>query len=55
VEELPRCVYNFMDGINGKGPSYSEKTTESDILIWDEYNIRIDKLLINLRSHWDKK
>lgn len=52
IEELPKCVYNFVDGINGDYQRFKEKSTESAYQVWQEYNIRIDKLLVNLSPYW---
>ena len=53
VEELPKCIYNFIDGINGDDQEYSEKHTESDIKTWSEYEPRIDQLLTNMKQYWN--
>lgn len=52
ITELPKCVYNFISGINGEVKGYIEKYTESSYQIWQEYTIRIDKLLVNLSPYW---
>ena len=52
VEELPKCIYNFTDGISDKPKKYTEQATESDIKIWMEYELRLDKLLSNLTPYW---
>ena len=52
VEELPKCIHNFVDGINGNPKQFTEPHTESDIKIWNEYELRIDKLLTNMKPYW---
>ena len=52
VEELPKCLYNFLDGVNFKEKRYSENHTDSDIKVWDEYEIRINNLLTILKDYW---
>ena len=52
IEELPKCLYNFLDGINRQPQRHFEQQTETDIKIWNEYELRIDSLLVNLQSHW---
>jgi acetoin utilization deacetylase AcuC-like enzyme len=52
VEELPRCVYNFLNGINGDPIAFIEKETESDIKIYQEYEIRESSLMNNLSPFW---
>lgn len=53
VEELPKCVSNFIDGINGKEIKYNEHHTDSELIYWQEYEIRIDKLLDHLKPYWN--
>ncbi len=52
VEELPKCLYNFRDGINGQKKKYTEKHTDTDIKIWDEYEINMNNLLTRLKDYW---
>ena len=52
VEELPKCLYNFTDGVSDNPKKYTEMATESDIKIWMEYELRLDKLLSNLSPYW---
>ncbi|MCE2613941.1 histone deacetylase [Flavobacteriaceae bacterium D16] len=52
VEELPKSIYNFRDGISGNSKKYSELATESAIQVWMEYEMRLDKLLSNLTPYW---
>jgi len=52
VETLPRCVYNFLDGINGASPRYSEEPTDSRIQVIDEFDARVTQLERNLREVW---
>jgi len=52
IEEIPKCLYNFLDGINRQPQQHFERQTESDIKIWNEYELRIDSLLANLQSYW---
>ena len=52
VEELPRCLYNFLNGINGKAPYYEEPATDSAIIVRDEFEIRLSGLVKNLSDFW---
>ena len=52
VEELPKCIENFVAGINLEEKKHTEKTTESNIKVWGEYEIRLDHLLVNLKPFW---
>lgn len=53
IQDMPKCLHNFMDGMNNEPKKYSDKATETDIKIWSEYEIRLDTLLINMRSYWN--
>jgi len=52
LEFLPKCVYNFVDGINGNKAKYKEQITDSRIIALDEFNNRIDELENNLKPYW---
>lgn len=52
VEELPKCLFNFVDAINGKPQQYSEKQTESSLKVWYEYEMRSNNLLTQLKPYW---
>lgn len=52
VEELPKCVFNFLDGINGNEKRYTEPKTETGVKVWDDYEIRINDLLRILKEYW---
>jgi acetoin utilization deacetylase AcuC-like enzyme len=53
IDDLPRCLHNFVDGINGKRKRFAEKHTESNIKVWQEYEISLDSLLTNMKTYWD--
>ena len=53
VEELPKCIFNFLDGINGKPQVFKEAETTSDILVWHEYELRVNTLLGLLKDYWN--
>jgi acetoin utilization deacetylase AcuC-like enzyme len=53
VEELPKCVTNFLNGINNKKKIYSERHTDSDIKVWNDYELRIDHLLSTMKKYWN--
>jgi acetoin utilization deacetylase AcuC-like enzyme len=52
IEELPHLVTNFVDGINGNPKQYSETMTESDIKIWNQYEMDLNILLSQLKPYW---
>ena len=53
VEELPKCIHNFLAGINDEEQPYTEAHTESDIKTWGEYEPRIDQLLTSMKPIWN--
>lgn len=53
IDDLPRCLHNFLDGINGQEKRFSERHTESNIKVWQEYEICLDGLLTNMKTYWD--
>ncbi|MBR9920493.1 MAG: histone deacetylase [Bacteroidetes bacterium] len=52
IQELPKCIMSFLDGINGKEMVFEETPTESRILTWHEYEIRLNNLLRELKPYW---
>lgn len=52
VEELPRCVNNFLAGVNGEEQPFPEKPTTSSRPIWEEYENRLHALINYLQPYW---
>jgi len=52
IEELPRLLDNFVNGINGKAKAYSEPRTESDLKVWNQYEMDLNILLSQLKPFW---
>jgi acetoin utilization deacetylase AcuC-like enzyme len=52
VEVLPKCVYNFTAGINGEDMPYTEQETTSFRSVWEEYELRINSVMANLKDWW---
>lgn len=53
VEVLPKCVHNFMAGINGEEIPHIEPETSSLLTVWQEYEIRANAVMGHLREYWD--
>lgn len=53
IEELPKCLNNFVDGFNGNPMRYIEDKTESDIKVWNEYEIWLNQLLGLMKKYWE--
>jgi len=52
VEVFSKCLYNFIDGINGESMSFNEQTTDSRIIAIDEYEARAYQVEKNLSEFW---
>ncbi|MBU1255571.1 histone deacetylase [Patescibacteria group bacterium] len=52
LDYLPKCVYNFIAGINQKEIKFKEEPTISDNSIKQEYNERMKILRRKLSDHW---
>jgi len=49
---LPKCLYNFLAGINGEEIYYSENETSSSSSVLNEYHLRIKLLQKELDPYW---
>jgi len=49
VETFPKCVQNFLDGINGKPIQFKEGATDSRIQVIEEFETRMIELEKNLK------
>ncbi|RMF01565.1 MAG: histone deacetylase, partial [Bacteroidetes bacterium] len=52
TEELPKCLFSFIDGYNGKPYIFKENSTTSHILTWHDYEMRLNKLFVQLKPYW---
>lgn len=53
VEELPKCVANFMAGINGEAAlPFPEKTTTSGLRLWETYEMHLLMAASLLAKKW---
>jgi acetoin utilization deacetylase AcuC-like enzyme len=50
---LPKCLFNFVSGINGEAATFSEKRTVSSNLVISEFQKRMDMLVENLKPYWN--
>jgi acetoin utilization deacetylase AcuC-like enzyme len=53
VEELPKCIRNFISGMNGEEAPYSEPETDSEITVFQEYESRMSAVIQNLKGYWE--
>ena len=49
---LPNCVWNFIDGFNGKEMRHVEPPTESDIKIIQEYDALEGNIVRHMSNYW---
>ncbi|MBN2101837.1 MAG: histone deacetylase family protein [Candidatus Aenigmarchaeota archaeon] len=52
IEMLPKCLFNFMNGINDKKIYYNEQATDSRIIAIDEFQARMSAVEKNLSEYW---
>lgn len=52
IEELPKCAYNFVAGVNGENQPFQEASTTSSRPIWEEYENRLHRLINYLQPYW---
>jgi acetoin utilization deacetylase AcuC-like enzyme len=52
VEVLPKCVYNFQAGIEAREMPFAENETTSSRGVWEEYELRIQAVMGNLKKWW---
>lgn len=52
IEIFPRCLYNFLDGINNKKMRFKERATDSLIQTFYEYEGRKALAVQNLKKYW---
>jgi acetoin utilization deacetylase AcuC-like enzyme len=52
LEFLPRCLHNFVGGVNRRPVDFKEAPTESASKIFDEFEPRLEALKMNLSAYW---
>ncbi len=52
VAVLSQCIYNFMAGINGEEMPHQRQVTSSSRPVWEEYELRIQSVMSNLKQWW---
>ncbi|RLC53630.1 MAG: histone deacetylase family protein, partial [Candidatus Cloacimonadota bacterium] len=52
IELLPKCLYNFLDGINNNEMQHEEIITDSMIQTFYEYEGRKALTVQLLKKHW---
>lgn len=52
IDVLPKCVYNFMAGINDQKIMYEDQQTETLYITYNEYDNRFNNLMSQLNQIW---
>lgn len=52
LDYLPKCIHNFLAGINDEPPVHQEAPTESSMQIWQEFEFHLPILQHHLRDTW---
>lgn len=52
VDYLPRCINNFVNGVNGERIDLEEPLTESSLQVRNEFEARMSRLNKNLSRFW---
>ncbi|HKK80494.1 MAG TPA: histone deacetylase [Phaeodactylibacter sp.] len=52
VSDMPKCMYNFLAGMNGLEMPYYEPPTNSGMRVWETYEIYAHAVMGNLRHYW---
>jgi acetoin utilization deacetylase AcuC-like enzyme len=52
LNNLPKCLFNFLAGVNGQNQPYKEPHTDSGILLLEDFDLRMDRLKSNLKKYW---
>ncbi|MCI5082537.1 MAG: histone deacetylase [Saprospiraceae bacterium] len=52
VEIMPKCLFNFLAGINGHPQPFEEEVTHSGMRVWETFEINVHSVMANLRPYW---
>jgi len=53
VEELPKCIYNFVAGVDGQDMPFEEAKTVSGMRTWESFDINLHAAISNLSPYWE--
>ncbi len=53
VEELPKCIYNFVAGVDGQDIPFEETKTVSGMRTWESFDINLHAAISNLSPYWE--
>lgn len=52
IDEMPRCLFNFLAGVNGQAMPYAEEATLSGLRAWETFEIYVHAVMGKLRDYW---
>lgn len=52
IEEMRKCAYNFLAGMNGEPIPFAEEPTSSSLRVWETFEIYANSVMSNLRPYW---
>ncbi len=52
ASHLEKCIYSFVDGINGKELRHTEEYTETPFLLLEQFQVNLDSLVDTLKPYW---
>lgn len=52
IEVLPKCIHNFIDGVNGKDMRFKELSTDTQILVREEMEAMLYRISKRLEKYW---
>lgn len=52
VDEMPKCLYNFLAGMNGEPIPYPEEPTNSGMRVLETYEIYVNSVMAHLKPYW---
>ncbi len=52
VDEMPKCLYNFIAGVNGAPIPYEEEATRSGMRVLETFEIYMNSIMMHLKDYW---
>lgn len=52
IEEMARCLYNFLAGMNGEPMPYEEEFTNSGMRVIETFEIYVHSVMAHLKPYW---
>ena len=52
VDEMPKCLYNFLAGVNGDPIPFPEEATRSGMRVLETFEIYMNSIMMHLKDYW---